>query len=139
VQTYLQYSSMSFPSVQNFSTFYSSLLWQPLDQCPIAALTSKSQRQISSGEHELCNSQENLIKNYNSILPTIYIKSSWSILWLYLYCASYPKVYVSSISAPCIHYEVAMLYPHIHYSSTSKSACHIHVLWHHLLDSSWSF
>jgi len=57
-----------------------SLLWQPLDQCPIVALTSKSQRWISSGEHELCNSQENLTKNYNSVLPTIYMKSSWSVL-----------------------------------------------------------
>ena len=53
----------------------SELLWQPLDQCPIAALTSKFQRWISSGEYELCNLQENSTKNYNSILPTIYMKS----------------------------------------------------------------
>ena len=38
--------------------------------------TSKSQRGIFSGEHELCNSQENSIENYNSILPTIYINYS---------------------------------------------------------------
>ena len=35
--------------------------------------TSKSQRQISSGEHKLCNSQENSTGNHNSILLTIYI------------------------------------------------------------------
>ena len=41
-----------------------------------SSTTSKSLRQISSGEHELCNLQENLTKNYNYILPTIYMKSS---------------------------------------------------------------
>ena len=49
------------------------LLWQPLDQCPIAALQVNLKGWISSGEHELCNLQENSIGNYNSILPTIYI------------------------------------------------------------------
>ena len=56
------------------------MLWQPLDQYPIAALTSKSQRWISSGKYKLCNSQENSTKNYNYILPTIYIKFSWFVL-----------------------------------------------------------
>ena len=111
-----------------------SVLWQPLDQYLIAALTSKSQRWISSGKHELCNSQENLIKNYNNILPTIYMKSLWFMLRLCLYCASYPKVHVSSMSAPCVHHVVAMIYPHVYYSSTSKPTCHIHVPWCHLLD-----
>ena len=40
-----------------------------------SSTTSKSQEWISSGEHKLCNSQENSIKNYNHILPTIYTKS----------------------------------------------------------------
>ena len=84
------------------------VLWQPLDQCPIAALTSKSQRQISSGKHELCNSQKNSTKNYNHILSTIYMKFSQSMLQLCFYCATYPQVHVSSMSAPCIHHEVAM-------------------------------
>jgi len=38
-----------------------------------SSTSNKSQRRISSGEHELYNPQENLIGNYNSILPTIYI------------------------------------------------------------------
>jgi len=41
-----------------------------------SSTSNKSHRRISSGEHELCNSQENSIKNYNYILPTIYTKSS---------------------------------------------------------------
>ena len=54
---------------------------------------SKSQRQISSREYELCNSQENLIGNYNSILPTIYM----SIHGPYYDCAlSYPNVHALS-------------------------------------------
>ena len=67
------YSSYNNSMMDSWMTY---VLWQPLDQCPIAALTSKSQRQISSGKHELYNSQENSIKNYNHILPTIYMKSS---------------------------------------------------------------
>ena len=38
-----------------------------------SSTTSKSQRQISSRKHELCNLQENSIENHNNILPTIYI------------------------------------------------------------------
>ena len=115
------------------------VLWQLLVQWPIAVLMSKSQGWISSGEHELCNSQANLTKNYNSILPTIYMKFSWSVLQLHIYCASYPKVHVSSISAPCVHHVVAMLHPHVHYLSTSRLAYYIYMLWYYLLDSSQSF
>ena len=76
------------------------MLWQPLDQCPIAALTSKSQRQISNGEHELCNSQENSTGNYNSILPTIYIT-------IYGPCYDYASaVYPALMSMP---------YSYVHY------------------------
>ena len=57
-----------------------TLLWQPLDQCPIAVQAINLLGQISSREHELCNSQENLTGNYNSILPTIYIIYPWSML-----------------------------------------------------------
>jgi len=99
------YSSCNNSMMDSWMTY---VLWQPLDQCPIAALTSKSQKQISSEKHELCNSQKNSTKNYNCILPTIYMKSSWSMLQLYFYCATYPKVHVSSMSALCIHHEVAM-------------------------------
>jgi len=77
-------------------------LWQPLDQCPIAALTSKSQRWISSGKHELCNSQENSMRNHNSILLTIYIKYPWSMLWLRICCASYHNVHALSL-CPITH------------------------------------
>ena len=69
-----------------------------------SSTTSKSQRQISSGEHELCNSQENLIGNHNSILPTIYIT-------IHGPCYDYISVvHPTLISMPC---------PHIYYSSTS--------------------
>ena len=47
-----------------------------------SSTTSKSQRWISSEEHELCNLQENLTGNHNSILPTIYIDYLWSVLQL---------------------------------------------------------
>ena len=86
-----------------------------------SSTTSKSLRQISSGEHELCNSQENSTGNYNSILPTIYIKSSWSMLRL-LY--TYPNVHALS-SCPLL----------IYHTSTSRLACHVHVPWHHTLNS----
>jgi len=49
------------------------MLWQPLDQCPIEAQMVNLTGGISSGKHKLCNSQENLTGNYNSILLTIYI------------------------------------------------------------------
>ena len=96
-----------FPKLEIASKVY-LVLWQPLDQCPIAALTSKSQRQISSGKHELYNLQKNLTKNYNHILPTIYIKSSWSVLQLHFYYTTYSKVHVSFMSTQCIHYEIAV-------------------------------
>jgi len=60
------------------------MLWQPLDQCPIAAQVVNLTRGISSGEHKLCNSQENSTGNYNSILPTIYINYLWSVLQLHV-------------------------------------------------------
>ena len=53
-----------------------------------SSTTSKSQMWISSGEHELCNSQENSTENHNSILLTIYI----SMLQLHICCTSYPNV-----------------------------------------------
>jgi len=74
------------------------MLWQLLDQCPIAALTSKSQGWISSGEHKLCNSQENSIGNHNSILLTIYIHSP---------CYNYASAVYPTL--------MFMPYPHVHY------------------------
>ena len=47
--------------------------------------------------------QENLIRNHNSILPTIYINYPWSMLWLRIYCASYPNVHALS-SCPLLIY-----------------------------------
>ena len=38
-----------------------------------SSTSNKSHREISSGEHELCNLQENSTENHNSILLTIYI------------------------------------------------------------------
>ncbi len=78
------------------------MLQQPLDQCPIAALTSKSQGQISSRKHELCNLQENLTGNHNSILPTIYINYPWSVLQLCICCVSYPNIH-ALFSCPITH------------------------------------
>jgi len=73
------------------------VLWQPLDQCPIEVQTINLTGGISSGEHELCNSQENLTGNYNSILPTIYI----------------------SILGPCYNFSMptlmSMLCPHVYW------------------------
>jgi len=67
---------------------------------------NKSQRWISSGKHELCNSQENSTGNYNSILLTIYI----------------------SVLSPCYDFSmptlISMSYPHIYYSSASYSITH---------------
>jgi len=128
-----------FTTYWSYRLYMAFVLWQLLVQWPIAALISKSQEWISSREHKLCNSQANLTKNYNSILPTIYIKFSWSVLQLCIYCASYPQVHVSSMSVLCVHHVVAMLHPHIHYSSTLRLAYCIYVLWYYLLDSSQSF
>jgi len=49
------------------------MLWQLLDQCSMKAQAINLTGGISSKEHKLCNIQENLIGNHNSILPTIYI------------------------------------------------------------------
>ena len=68
-----------------------------------SSTSNKSQGQISSGEHELCNSQENLTGNHNSILLTIYINYPWSMLWLCICCASYPNVHALS-SCPLLIY-----------------------------------
>jgi len=76
-----------------------------------SSTTSKSLRQISSGEHELYNSQENSTGNHNSILPTIYINYPWSVLQLRICCASYPNVHALS-SYPLV------IYLMFYYSST---------------------
>ena len=86
------------------------LLWQLLDQCPIAALTSKSQGQISSREHELYNSQENSTGNYNSILLTIYIT-------IHSLCYDY-----ASAVCPTL---MSMSCPHVYYWSTLDSITHL--------------
>ena len=59
-----------------------------------SSTTSKSQSRISSGKHELCNSQENSTGNHNSILLTIYINYPQSMLQLYICCVSYSNVHV---------------------------------------------
>ena len=71
---------------------------------------------LKSG-YNVGSSQENLIGNHNSILPTTYIKFSWSMLQL-LY--TYPNVYALS-SCPLF----------IHHISTSRLSCHVHMPWHH--------
>ena len=45
-----------------------------------SSTSNKSQGWISSGEHKLCNLQENSTENHNSILLTIYINYPWSML-----------------------------------------------------------
>ena len=65
-----------------------------------SSTTSKSQRWISSKEHELCNLQENSTENYNSILPTIYMT-------IHGLCYDYASaVHPTLMSMPC---------PHVHY------------------------
>jgi len=76
-----------------------------------SSTSNKSQWWISSRKHKLCNSQENLTGNHNSILPTIYINYSWSMLQLHICCASYPNVYALS-SYPLLIYLMS------YYSST---------------------
>ena len=73
--------------------------------------TSKSQRQISSGEYKLCNLQENSTGNYNSILLTIYITYPWSMLQLCICCASYSNFHALSL-CPLLIYLI------FYYSST---------------------
>jgi len=72
---------------------------------------SKSLRQTSSGEHKLCNSQENSTENHNSILLTIYITYPWSVLWLCICYVSYPNVH-ALFSYPLLIYLMS------YYSST---------------------
>ena len=68
--------------------------------------TSKSQGQISSRKHKLCNSQENSTGNHNCILPTIYI----------------------SVLGPCYDFSIPTLMfmpcPYIHYSSALYPITH---------------
>ena len=66
-------------------------------------------------------SQENLTGNYNSILLTIYIKFCDP---CYNCISSYSNVYTLS-SCPLL----------IFYASILRPACHIHVPWHHTLNS----
>ena len=62
--------------------------------------SNKSHRRISSGEHELCNSQENLTENHNSILLTIYI----TIHNPYYDYASAVHLTLMSMPCPYVHY-----------------------------------
>ena len=87
-----------------------------------SSTTSKSQGWISSGKHELCNSQENSTGNHNSILPTIYIHG------LCYDCASYSNVHALS-SYLLFIYLVSIL----------RLACYIHVLWYHTLNPTLNF
>jgi len=62
-----------------------------------SSTSNKSYRRISSGEHELCNSQENSIRNHNSILPTIYMT-------IHGPCYDYASaVHSTLMSMPCSH------------------------------------
>ena len=76
-----------------------TLLWQPLDQCPITVQMVNLKDKYLVGMW-VVYSQENSIGNYNSILPIIYI----SVLGLY-----YDFFMLILMSMPC---------PHVHYSST---------------------
>ena len=72
-----------------------------------SSTSNKSQGQISSREHELCNLQENSTGNHNSILLIIYI----------------------SILSPCYDFSmptlISMPCPHVHYSSASCPITHL--------------
>jgi len=80
-----------------------------------SSTNNKSQEQISSGEHKLCNSQENSTGNHNSILPTIYIKYPWSVLQLCICCAFYPNVHILS-SCPLLIFLMSYYSSTIHLS-----------------------
>jgi len=98
-----------------------------------SSTTSKSLRLISSREYELCNLQENSIGNHNSILPTIYIKYPWSMLWLHICCAFYPNVHALSsypiTHPPYVYLKASILYTYAltsyskPYSSSPSSMC----------------
>ena len=86
-----------------------------------SSTSNKSQGWISSGEHKLCNSQENSTGNHNSILLTIYISP-------YGPCYDFSIPTLMSMSCP----HVLLL---IHHASTSRLVCYIYVPWHHTLSS----
>jgi len=95
------------------------LLWQLLDQCPIAAQAVNLKSRYLVGTW-VVYSQENSTENHNSILPTIYISN----LGLCYDCAlSYPNVHALSL-CPLL----------IHHMSTLRLAYCIYVLWCHTLN-----
>ena len=75
------------------NTLMTCVLWQSLNQCPIAAQAINLIEEISSREYELCNLQENSTGNHNSILSTIYISNPGP---CYDCALSYPNVYTLS-------------------------------------------
>jgi len=88
------------------------VLWQLLDQCLIAAQAVNLKGRYLVGT-QVVYSQENLTGNHNSILPTIYIKFSWSVLRLFY---TYPNVHALSW-CPLL----------IHHASTSRPSCYVYV------------
>ena len=110
--------SLSTPLPSQLVDCVRRVLWQPLDQCPIAAQAVNFKGRYLVGTW-VVHSQENSTGNHNSILLTIYIKSSWSVVRL-LY--TYPNVHALS---SCL-----LL---IYHASTSRPPCHVHVPWHHTL------
>ena len=83
-----------------------------------SSTSNKFQGWISSGKHKLCNLQENLIENYNSILLIIYISVlslCYNFSTLILMSISCPYIYYLSTSCsitypPCIYLKTSMLY-----------------------------
>ena len=75
------------------------VLWQPLVQWLIAALTSKALSRLSSRNFTRELNKESLLYCY--FIYTFTNGPCYD-------CAFYPKVHASSMSAPCIHHVVVM-------------------------------
>ena len=79
IQKFSELENYYYHFIQDFASIVVVVTTRPMSN---SSTTSKSLRWISSGEHKLCNSQENLTGNHNSILLTIYIKYLWFVLRL---------------------------------------------------------
>jgi len=80
------------------------MLWQP----PVMTTSRYTQSIKLWAGYEVVGNYKRTWQGVSARLILYLYYYMWSMLWLHFYCASYPKVYTSSISAPYIYHEVAM-------------------------------
>jgi len=85
-----------------YNSLSGPVLWQLLVTKTNSNTSNKSLNRISSGDHKRTRQEIS-----TRLLSYIYYYM-WFMLWLHFYCTSYPKVHVSSMSAPFVHHEVTM-------------------------------